>query len=313
VGDPALACFQLDEGGVFRLISTAPPVTAAEEAATANGDGDANGEVDASPPPPGISFKAGVGPAGLDKTAAAFLLALLQERCPEVEGLFDVEWSARFRVHRRLADRYRVGAGFLCGDAAHIHSPVGGQGLNTGVQDAINLAWKLALVERFGADPNAVLESYGEERRPCGASTLSATDSITKTVFFGGYLLRAARFVLFPLVPLVVSREFVARRLVRWMSQMTVNVRGSSLVWGEVSKRVETQTPEPNRRHLNLKHKIPNTGRLPRRRARAGGPHAGRASGAHGLGRVDGPAGGDLPGPPPYAAALRRGRGAARA
>ena len=257
VGDPALACFQLDDG-VFRLISAAPPAPAAAAegtddqtaashgAATANGGGGGGGGgmEDATAngaAPPGISYKAGVGPAALNKEAVAFLLALLQERCPEVDGLFDVEWSARFRVHRRLADRYRVGNAFLMGDAAHIHSPVGGQGLNTGLQDAVNLAWKLALVERFGAGPAALLGSYGEERRPCGAATLSATDSLTNTVFFGGLLQRAARFVLFPLVPLVVSREFVARRLVRWMSQMTVNVRASSLVRGEVSETKRTK------------------------------------------------------------------------
>ena len=231
VGSPTLACFHLDHG-VVRLISSAPPSTPTWR--SNNGNGGAANPASPSDDDPSLTFKPGVPASALDKEAATCLLALLKERCPEATGLADVEWSARFRVHRRLAAEYRVGNAFLMGDAAHIHSPVGGQGLNTGVQDAVNLAWKLALVERCGADREALLASYGEERRPAGAATLSVTDALTNTVFMGGLLQRAARAVLFPVVPLIVSREFVARRLVRWMSQMTVHVRGSSLVRGEV-------------------------------------------------------------------------------
>lgn len=240
VGSPTLACFHLD-GDVVRLISSAPPPATPT---SNNCNGDADGNDDGAAPTtavdddddddPSLTFKPGVPASALDKEAAAYLLALLKERCPEAAGLADVEWSARFRIHRRLAAQYRVGNVFLMGDAAHIHSPVGGQGLNTGVQDAVNLAWKVALVERCGADAEALLASYGEERRPAGAATLSVTDTLTNTVFMGSLLQRTARYMLFPLVPLIVSRDFVARRLVRWMSQMTVHVRGSSLVRGKV-------------------------------------------------------------------------------
>ncbi|HEY2368139.1 MAG TPA: FAD-dependent monooxygenase, partial [Polyangiaceae bacterium] len=79
--------------------------------------------------------------------------------------LTDPVWLARFRLHHRQADRYRRGPLLLAGDAAHIHSPAGGQGMNTGIQDAANLAWKLAMVCRNDA-PETLLDSYDEERHP---------------------------------------------------------------------------------------------------------------------------------------------------
>jgi 2-polyprenyl-6-methoxyphenol hydroxylase-like FAD-dependent oxidoreductase len=81
-----------------------------------------------------------------------------------------VSWASAFNMNARLADRYRVGRVFLVGDAAHTHPPTGGQGLNTSVQDAYNLGWKLAAVT-VGA-PDALLDSYEEERRPVAAAML---------------------------------------------------------------------------------------------------------------------------------------------
>jgi hypothetical protein len=81
-----------------------------------------------------------------------------------------VSWASAYVMNARLADRYRAGRVFLIGDAAHIHPPTGGQGLNTSVQDAYNLGWKLAAVAA-GA-PDALLDSYEEERRPIAANML---------------------------------------------------------------------------------------------------------------------------------------------
>jgi len=81
-----------------------------------------------------------------------------------------VSWASAFQMNARLADRYRVGRVFLVGDAAHIHPPTGGQGLNTSVQDAYNLGWKLAAV--VGGAPDTLLDSYEEERRPIAAAML---------------------------------------------------------------------------------------------------------------------------------------------
>jgi len=84
-------------------------------------------------------------------------------------------WFSTYRIHHRCAERFQDGRCFLLGDAAHVHSPMGGQGMNTGLQDAYNLAWKLALVVRGQAEPG-LLESYGEERRQVAQRLLGTTD-----------------------------------------------------------------------------------------------------------------------------------------
>jgi hypothetical protein len=84
--------------------------------------------------------------------------------------IHSVSWASAYRMSARLADRYRTGRVLLVGDAAHVHPPTGGQGLNTSIQDAYNLGWKLAAVAA-GA-PDALLDSYDEERRPVAADML---------------------------------------------------------------------------------------------------------------------------------------------
>jgi FAD binding domain-containing protein len=86
----------------------------------------------------------------------------------------DLRWSSLFRISMRLAARYRQGRAFIAGDAAHIHPPTGGQGMNTGIQDAYNLAWKMALVLQGTASPG-LLDTYEAERRPIGADVVSRT------------------------------------------------------------------------------------------------------------------------------------------
>ena len=86
-----------------------------------------------------------------------------------------VNWFSTYRVHHRVADHFRSGRVFLAGDAAHIHSPVGGQGMNTGIGDAVNLAWKLAAVVAGGAAP-ALLDSYEPERIAFARRLVATTD-----------------------------------------------------------------------------------------------------------------------------------------
>jgi hypothetical protein len=93
---------------------------------------------------------------------------------PDRPRLSDMRWSSLFRISMRLAEHYRQGRVFIAGDAAHIHPPTGGQGMNTGIQDAYNLAWKLALV-LAGAAPETLLDSYESERRPVGAEVVART------------------------------------------------------------------------------------------------------------------------------------------
>ncbi|MCA9643990.1 MAG: FAD-dependent monooxygenase, partial [Myxococcales bacterium] len=93
-------------------------------------------------------------------------------------GIHDVTWLSRFTDAARQAARYRSGRVLLAGDAAHVHSPVGGQGLNLGVQDAVNLGWKLAQVVR-GTSTDDLLDTYHGERHPVGAQVLKHTLAIT--------------------------------------------------------------------------------------------------------------------------------------
>ncbi|ANZ40087.1 hypothetical protein BBK82_32675 [Lentzea guizhouensis] len=88
-------------------------------------------------------------------------------------------WTSRYQVHLKKVGTYRQGRGFLVGDAAHIHSPAGGQGMNTGLHDAANLAWKLGAVLRHGA-ADALLDSYSAERHPEGVRLLKFTDRLYK-------------------------------------------------------------------------------------------------------------------------------------
>ncbi|PJK18844.1 FAD-dependent monooxygenase [Mycolicibacterium goodii] len=96
-------------------------------------------------------------------------------------GMSDMRWSSRFLSERRQARTYRRGRVFLAGDAAHVHSPLGGQGMNTGLGDALNLGWKLAAVVG-GRAPGWLLDSYERERHPVGASVLRFTDAFNQIV-----------------------------------------------------------------------------------------------------------------------------------
>ena len=93
---------------------------------------------------------------------------------PHKLQMSDLRWSSLFRISMRLAARYRQGRAFIAGDAAHIHPPTGGQGMNTGIQDSYNLAWKMALVLR-GTASSGLLDTYEAERRPVGADVVSRT------------------------------------------------------------------------------------------------------------------------------------------
>ncbi|MFZ0215293.1 MAG: FAD-dependent monooxygenase, partial [Candidatus Dormiibacterota bacterium] len=100
--------------------------------------------------------------------------AVLDRLSPQATTASNMRWSSVFRISHRLVDRYGVGRVFVAGDAAHIHPPTGAQGLNTGVQDAYNLAWKLALAVR-GSAAEGLLESYDAERHPVGEEVVGRT------------------------------------------------------------------------------------------------------------------------------------------
>jgi 2-polyprenyl-6-methoxyphenol hydroxylase-like FAD-dependent oxidoreductase len=104
----------------------------------------------------------------------------LQERGPAGLTLANPEWLSSFRVSERMVDRFRHGRVLLAGDAAHIHSPAGGQGMNTGVQDAFNLGWKLGCIFRGGCHMETLLESYHAERAPVAAKVIADASARTR-------------------------------------------------------------------------------------------------------------------------------------
>jgi 2-polyprenyl-6-methoxyphenol hydroxylase-like FAD-dependent oxidoreductase len=134
-------------------------------------------------------------------------------------------WASAFRIQRRQADRYRRGPVFLAGDAAHVHSPVGGQGMNMGIQDAFNLGWKLALAARDQAAPG-LLDTYESERHPIARGVLQGTHLGTRLFLAQNPLMRAVRE---QAVPAIVNIPLVRRRILAAVSQLAVGYRGSPL------------------------------------------------------------------------------------
>ncbi|MFG2369289.1 FAD-dependent monooxygenase [Streptomyces mirabilis] len=141
--------------------------------------------------------------------------------------LRDPAWMTDFRLHNRGATRYRSGPFFLAGDAAHIHSPAGAQGMNTGIQDALNLGWKLAVVCQ-GAAPEELLETYEAERAPVGRSVLRFTDRAFTIATSRNPALRLARTQLAPrLIPLALRATGMRGRLFRTVSELGIHYRHS--------------------------------------------------------------------------------------
>ncbi|GAC1652144.1 MAG: FAD-dependent monooxygenase [Gemmatimonadaceae bacterium] len=149
-------------------------------------------------------------------------------------GVEKVNWFSTYRVHHRVASRFREGRVFLLGDAAHVHSPVGGQGMNTGIGDAVNLAWKLAAVISGTFDED-LLATYERERIGFARRLVATTDRAFTLVTKQGGVARWVRTQFAPMVAAWVFRVAPARRfLFRTVSQigLTYRGRGSALNMG---------------------------------------------------------------------------------
>jgi 2-polyprenyl-6-methoxyphenol hydroxylase-like FAD-dependent oxidoreductase len=143
-----------------------------------------------------------------------------------------VHWFSTYRVHHRVTEHFRKGRAFLLGDAAHIHSPAGGQGMNTGIGDAINLAWKLASVLK-GSAPESLLDSYEAERIGFARKLVGTTDRVFSFVTAEGRIADLVRTRIAPVLIPTVARFDAAREfLFRTVSQITLNYRGSPLSQG---------------------------------------------------------------------------------
>jgi 2-polyprenyl-6-methoxyphenol hydroxylase-like FAD-dependent oxidoreductase len=168
-------------------------------------------------------------------------------------------WYSTYRIHHRRAARFRDRRSFLLGDAAHIHSPVGAQGMNTGLQDAYNLAWKLALVVsgRAGA---ALLDSYEDERIPVAKRLLSTTDRAFSLVVSDGWLAGQFRTrILAKIMAFAMGMERVQRLAYRTISQIGIRYRNSPL--SETSGGLPEAAPRAGDRFPWLRLKFLPNGR----------------------------------------------------
>jgi 4,5-epoxidase len=167
-----------------------------------------------------------IGDAADEQSVLTQIGRLLEERTGySVSVIHDPEWITSFRLHRRLADTYRDRRILLAGDAAHVHSPFGGQGMNTGIGDAENLAWKLALVINETAE-QVLLDSYEAERRPVAASVLKSTSAIGNLILGNHFLAQLLRDrVIIPLM----NRSLPQRLVWENASQLKVSYRNGPL------------------------------------------------------------------------------------
>jgi 2-polyprenyl-6-methoxyphenol hydroxylase-like FAD-dependent oxidoreductase len=147
-----------------------------------------------------------------------------------------VNWFSTYRVHHRVALHFRDRRAFLLGDAAHVHSPVGGQGMNTGIGDSVNLAWKIAEVLSEAA-PESLLDTYEPERIGFARRLVATTDRGFTFVTKRGGIASVVRTRIVPLVvPLLFRTGAVRRLLFRTVSQTRVNYRDSTLSTGSAGK-----------------------------------------------------------------------------
>lgn len=147
-----------------------------------------------------------------------------------------VNWFSTYRVHHRVASDFRAGRVFLLGDAAHVHSPAGGQGMNTGIHDAINLAWKLAAVVK-GQAGDSLLDTYAAERQAFARRLVDTTDRVFSFVTRDGSLADFVRTRIAPAVMGTASKIGSVREIMfRVVSQTMMDYHGSSLSEGHAGQ-----------------------------------------------------------------------------
>jgi hypothetical protein len=153
---------------------------------------------------------------------------ILAERAPDGIEAHSLHWSSYFRIHHRNVAQLRKGRIFLAGDAAHIHSPFGGQGMNTGLHDIWNLVWKLDLVLR-GHGSDGLLDSYGAERLPVIKGVIHTTDTLTKVMGTPNKFVQLLRDTFIPMVSRLApfQHAFVSR-----LSELGIAYGGSPIVEG---------------------------------------------------------------------------------
>ena len=165
--------------------------------------------------------------------------------------IHDPVWMTNFRLHHRAATRYRAARAFLAGDAAHIHSPAGAQGMNTGIQDAVNLGWKLAATLHGVTDP-ALLDTYEAERAPIGTMVLRFTDRAFTIATSTNPVVRFARTRLAPaVIPLALKATPARAYAFRTIAQLDIRYRHSPL---------SLDGPNPPRKGPKAGDRLPDAG-----------------------------------------------------
>ncbi len=146
---------------------------------------------------------------------------------------YDTQWYSTYRLHHKKVTAFSQGNLFFCGDAAHVHSPAGGQGMNTGLQDACNLAWKLALVAN-GKAKESLLTTYHEERNPVAEQLLTTTDKMFGMMANSNWVDSLLRLYIFPhLVPGLMKMQWLRKKAFEAVSQVLIAYTGLSLSKGK--------------------------------------------------------------------------------
>ncbi|GGI87446.1 FAD-dependent monooxygenase [Legionella impletisoli] len=156
----------------------------------------------------------------------ADIVAAFNERSSNKAKLSNPVWITKFYIHHRQIEQYRRNRIFFAGDAAHIHSPMGGQGLNTGIQDVYNLVWKLALVEK-GQAKDLLLDSYHLERYPVGKQVLQETDLMTRMILIENPLLIRLRNVM---LSTLMSFKPIRKTLAAQIAELRISYEKSPIV-----------------------------------------------------------------------------------
>lgn len=177
----------------------------------------------------------GVVPASVKKEREDITFDDIRAHVEGITGLTinKTNWFSTYHVHHRVADSFSRGRVFLLGDAAHIHSPAGGQGMNTGIGDAVNLAWKFNAVVS-GEAPESILATYNAERRAFAEKLVSTTDQLFKGVTNPGLSGKFVRGQVIPKIfPLALKIPFIGKFLFRTISQLSLDYHGSALSAGK--------------------------------------------------------------------------------
>jgi 2-polyprenyl-6-methoxyphenol hydroxylase-like FAD-dependent oxidoreductase len=175
----------------------------------------------------------GTFPEGLEKDEGEILYEEIEQRIKEDSKLSlnisNVNWFSVYKVHTRAVNKFAVGRCFVAGDAAHIHSPAGGQGMNTGIQDVYNLAWKMAFVIQGYAEER-LLETYNEERLPNAQRLLATTDRAFNVLVGSNWFFSFMRMRILPLVAkYAIGHDFVGKTIFSLMSQIRINYHNAIL------------------------------------------------------------------------------------